>query len=84
MGKTLHYKPLEKRPKNTFTKRFIYLYLEINSKIRDLQPPMYRDREVCSKFEVHSHITSAFAFFFDLCGPILENEKVKCEYILEI
>ena len=27
---------------------------------------------------VHSHITSAFAFFFDLCHPVLENTNVKC------
>ena len=27
-------------------------------------------------FKVHSHVTSAFAFFFDLCHPILKNANV--------
>ena len=31
-------------------------------------------------FKVHSHITSAFAFFFDLCRPVLENANVSGEH----
>ena len=30
--------------------------------------------------KVHSHITSAFAFFFDLYRPILENANFKREH----
>ena len=31
-------------------------------------------------FMLHSHVTCAFAFFFDLCRPVLENTNVKCEH----
>ena len=30
--------------------------------------------------KVHSYVTSAFVFFFDLCRPLLENANVKCEH----
>ena len=30
--------------------------------------------------KAHSHVTSVFAFFFDLCRPVLENVNVKCEH----
>ena len=30
--------------------------------------------------KVHSHVTSAFTFFFDLCHRILENLNIKCQY----
>ena len=29
--------------------------------------------------KVHSQVTSAFAFIFDLCRPFLANGNVKCE-----
>ena len=33
--------------------------------------------------KVHSHVTSAFAIFFDLCRPILENVNVKSLVAIE-
>ena len=30
--------------------------------------------------KVDSHLTSAVAFFFDVCRQILENANVKCEH----
>ena len=30
--------------------------------------------------KVHLHVTSAFAYFFDLYHPFLENANVKCEH----
>ena len=29
--------------------------------------------------KVNSHGTCAFAFFFDLCRPVLENANINCE-----
>ena len=34
-----------------------------------------------SHFKVHSHVTSVFAFFFDLCRPILENAMLSVNTI---
>ena len=31
--------------------------------------------------KVHTHVTSALAFFFNLCRPVLENANIKCEHI---
>ena len=33
-----------------------------------------------SYLKVHSHVMSMFAFFFDLCLPILEKANVKCKH----
>ena len=30
--------------------------------------------------KVHSHVMSAFAFFFDLCSPALENSNHNYEH----
>ena len=33
-----------------------------------------------SDFKIYSHLTPAFAFFFDLCCPVLQNVNVKCDF----
>ena len=30
---------------------------------------------------VHLHVTSAFAFFFDPCSPVLEIANIECEHV---
>ena len=30
--------------------------------------------------KAYPHVTSVFAFFFDICYPILQNVNVKCEH----
>ena len=30
--------------------------------------------------KVHSHVTSAFAYFFDLCRSVLQNANVKLDH----
>ena len=40
---------------------------------------MIRCRPRCPRLEVHSHLTSTFAIFFELCRPVLENGNVKCK-----
>ena len=49
------------------------------------QPNLYQSdvRWYETDFEIikaHLHITSAFAFFFNLCSPVLENANFKCEH----
>ena len=38
----------------------------------------YMVTRMCVK--IHSHVTSAFAFFFDLCHPVVENVNANCEH----
>ena len=38
------------------------------------------DTRCNTALKVHSQVTSAFAFFFDLCCPVLESVYLKFEY----